>query len=244
MALIEEIAQQGNWLFKRRGFLPVFILLLSLVYFALKDFSAYNPSPYRDLLYLGISFLGFIIRILTIGRTPRGTSGRNIKKQRAETLNTTGIYSLIRHPLYVGNFIIWLGVALFLESAWCLIIFLLFFWIYYERIMFAEEHFLRDKFGATYLDWSSHTPAFIPRFKNWKRSNLEFSWRNVMKREYHGFVNIFLSFAFLDLVRNFFMYQKPYPTNLWIYLTSAAVFVWLVFHFLNKTIKLFRVKGR
>ena len=244
MALIEEIAQQGNWLFKRRGFLPVFILILALAYYALKDLSIYQPSPYRDLVYLGVSFLGFVIRILTIGQTPRGTSGRNIKKQRAEILNTTGIYSLIRHPLYLGNFFIWLGVAFFLESAWCLIIFLLFFWIYYERIMFAEEHFLRDKFGTAYLDWSSFTPAFIPKFANWKPSNLKFSWRNVMKREYHGFVNIFLSFAFLDLVRNYFMYKKPYPTEMWIYLTASAIAIWLVFHILNKTTKLFRVKGR
>jgi len=244
MALIEEFAKSGNWLFKRRGFLPVFILALGLLYFALKDYAIYQPNPYRDVVYLRISFLGFAVRIFTIGQTPRGTSGRNIKRQRAETLNTTGIYSLVRHPLYLGNFIIWLGVALFLESFWCVIVFLLFFWLYYERIMFAEEYFLRDKFGKQYLDWASYTPAFFPKFRNWKSSNLVFSWRNVMKREYHGFVNIFLTFTFLDLARSFFMSGRPYPSKMWIYLVSGAVFVWIIFHALNKTTKLFRVKGR
>ena len=244
MALIEELNRSGNWLFKRRGYLPVFLLGLALVYYALKDFSGYQPNSYRDLIYLLVSFIGFGIRVFTIGQTPKGTSGRNVKRQKAEILNTTGIYSLLRHPLYLGNFIIWLGVTLFLESYWCLIIMGLLFWLYYERIMFAEEVFLRDKFGKSYLDWSAYTPAFLPRFSNWKSSNLEFSWRNVMKREYHGFISIFLTFAFLDLVRNFFMIQQPYPNKLWILLSVAAFVIWIIFHLLNKATGIFKVKGR
>ncbi len=244
MALIEEFNRSGNWLFKRRGYLPVFILCLAILYYALKDYSGYHPSPYRDLIYLGVSLLGLVIRIVTIGQTPRGTSGRNIKRQRAETLNTTGIYSLVRHPLYLGNLIIWLGVALFLESLWCLLLFILLFWLYYERIMFAEEVFLREKFGKSYLDWSTDTPAFFPRFRNWQPSQFDFSWRNVIKREYHGFINIFISFTFLDLFRNFFVAKKPYPTLMWIVLSATAAVIWFIIHILKKNTKLFHVTGR
>lgn len=244
MGLIEEFNNSGNWLFKRRGYLPVFILLLALVYYALKDFTDYHPSPFRDLVYLGVSLLGLAIRIITVGQTPKGTSGRNIKKQRAEELNTTGIYSVVRHPLYLGNLIIWLGIALFLESVWCLLLFLLLFWLYYERIMFAEEMFLREKFGPAFLDWSSKTPAFFPRFRNWQPGQLEFSWRNVIKREYHGFINIFISFAFLDLFRNYFLSGRPYPTLMWIVLASSALLIWIIIHLLKKNTKLLHVKGR
>ena len=244
MALIEEFDKSGNWLFKRRGYLPVFILCLALVYYAFKDYTGYHPNPYRDLIYLGVSLLGLAVRIITVGQTPRGTSGRNIKRQRAETLNTTGIYSLVRHPLYLGNFIIWLGIALFLESLWCVLLFLLLFWLYYERIMFAEEVFLRQKFGSVFLDWSSNTPAFFPRFRNWKSSQLKFSWRNVMKREYHGFMNIFISFTFLDLFRNYFMSGKPYPSLMWILFSATAAVIWLTIHLLKKNSKIFHVKGR
>ena len=52
-----------------------------------------------------------MIRIYTVGTTPAGTSGRNRDKQIAEKLNKTGVYSIIRHPLYLGNLLIWLGVA-------------------------------------------------------------------------------------------------------------------------------------
>jgi protein-S-isoprenylcysteine O-methyltransferase Ste14 len=68
----------------------------------------------------------------------------------AEVLNTTWMYSLVRNPLYLGNFIIWLGLALFINVWWCTIIVILSFILFYERIIFAEEKFLREKFGKTF----------------------------------------------------------------------------------------------
>ena len=58
--------------------------------------------------------------------------------------------------------------------------------IYYERIMFAEEAFLRIRFGEFFEQWASATPAIIPRFSGWKPPSQEFSWRNVIRREYTG----------------------------------------------------------
>ena len=82
--------------------------------------------------------------------------------------------------------------------------------------MFAEEMFLRDKFGEEYLKWSETTPAFIPGFKKWIPSELPLSWKNVFKREYNGFGNILAGFTLLDLARNYFSQGKPYPTLMWI----------------------------
>ena len=71
---------------------------------------------------------------------------------------------MVRHPLYLGNFFMWLGVAMLTENTWFSIAFVLFYAFYYERIMYAEESFLRAKFGKTYLDWAAQVPAFIPSF--------------------------------------------------------------------------------
>ena len=98
------------------------------------------------------------IRAYTIGHTPKGTSGRNTKKQVANALNTTGAYSLVRNPLYLGIFFMGLGVALFAHLWWLTLIYVLAFWLYYERVIFAEEAYLRDKFGAEYLSWADRTP--------------------------------------------------------------------------------------
>ncbi len=103
MALIEEMENSGAWLFRWRSYLPLFALIVLVV--LMKDFSyPYNDHHFDmiwELFCLSISFMGLGIRALTIGQTPRRTSGRNTKKQVAESLNTTGIYSLVRHPLYL-----------------------------------------------------------------------------------------------------------------------------------------------
>ena len=61
---------------------------------------------------ISISVLGFLVRFYTIGTTPKGTSGRNTKEQVADVLNSSGMYSMLRHPLYLGNYLIWLGISL------------------------------------------------------------------------------------------------------------------------------------
>ena len=80
-------------------------------------------------------------------------------------LNLTGIYATVRHPLYLGNFLIWIGISTYVFNPLFIVIISLIFWLYYERIMFAEERFLERKFKDDYLNWSIGVPAFVPSFK-------------------------------------------------------------------------------
>lgn len=149
MALVHEYERCGNWLFRRRSWLPLFLFAAAvmILWFGKKEAGSFILRD--EMIFLGISLTGEIIRILTVGFAPRGTSGRNTADgQVAWELNVTGAYSLVRHPLYVGNFLMWLGPVLFLRSPWFTVVFILIYWLYYERIMFAEEQFLRRKFGG------------------------------------------------------------------------------------------------
>jgi hypothetical protein len=78
------------------------------------------------------------------------------------------------------------------------------YWLYYERIMFAEERFLEKKFGHRYLDWSLTAPAFIPSFKNYKPAPLTFSFKSVLRREYSGVLATIFGFVFIENLRNYF----------------------------------------
>jgi protein-S-isoprenylcysteine O-methyltransferase Ste14 len=93
-----------------------------------------------------ISLVGTVIRIIVVGYAADNTSGRNTDKQIADSINTTGLYSCMRHPLYLANYIMWLGIAVPMQNIYFVVISSLLFWLYYERIMFAEEQFLRNKF--------------------------------------------------------------------------------------------------
>lgn len=245
MALVHEFEKSGNWLFKRRSWLPVVLVAAGVLVMYLVNRQAIIFDMRDELIFLSVSLLGELIRILTIGFTPRNTSGRNTDQgQVAEYLNTTGIYSLIRHPLYLGNFFMWLGPVLFLKSIWFVIIFCLAYWLYYERIMFAEEQFLRKKFGEAYDKWSENVKAIFPFKFNYIPANLSFSAKNVLKREYNSFVNIFIIFLLLDLFRNYFLSGRIYVTEMWMYLGIAAVIIWLVIRTIHKKTTWLQVEGR
>ncbi len=210
MALIHSFESEGNWLFKRRGTLPVILFLLALPAIYFVDYSTLDTRFIYCINAASVfaCILGFLIRAYTIGTTPKGTSGRNTEQQVAEQLNSTGIYSMVRHPLYLGNYMMWIGIVLFTKNISFAIIVSLLFWIYYERIMFAEERFLERKFGDDYLNWSLKAPAFLPKFSQFKRSTISFSIKSVLRREYSGVLATVIGFAYIELMENVFQYKQ------------------------------------
>jgi protein-S-isoprenylcysteine O-methyltransferase Ste14 len=252
MALIEELEKSGNWLFRWRSFLPLVVFAVAIPLVLFKDSCCMQPavgSAYWWGSCLAVSFLGQIIRALTIGFTPRGTSGRNTAEgQVAETLNTRGIYGMVRHPLYLGNFFMWMGIVLFTGNWWFSAAVALAFWLYYERIMFAEEAFLRRKFGEAYLTWSESTPAFLPRLSGWTAPGVRFSMRNVLKREYNGFFAMFLSFAIMDWAQAARLYGFQWNARSlslhWQYMLAGAFVIFIVLRSLKKYTRVLDVEGR
>lgn len=208
MALIHSLEKSGNKLFRFRGQIPLILFILSVpaVYFS--DYSHYFESENCRLILLitsaVISFAGQVIRAIAIGTSNKHTSGRNTKEQVAEALNTTGIYSTVRHPLYLGNYFMWIGIVIYVGNIYFFLVVSLLFWLYYERIMFAEERFLERKFGEDYVNWSLKVPAFIPSCKNYVKNDIPFSMKTILRREYSGVTATIISFVFVDFLRNSF----------------------------------------
>jgi protein-S-isoprenylcysteine O-methyltransferase Ste14 len=245
MALVHEFENSGNWLFKRRSWLPVFMIVVGIFAMYIENRQAILFDMRDELIFLGVSLAGQMIRVLTVGFTPKNTSGRNtIDGQIADELNVTGIYSILRHPLYMGNFFMWLGPVLFLRSVEYTLVFILLYWLYYERIMFAEEQFLRRKFGEIYDKWSETVGSFIPYSIKYIPSKLQFSMRNVLKREYNSFVNIFVVFTIMDVFRNYFLSERIYLTPMWIYLLVSSFIIWISVRTIHKRTKWLEVDGR
>ncbi|HEX7493553.1 MAG TPA: isoprenylcysteine carboxylmethyltransferase family protein [Bacteroidales bacterium] len=245
MALVHELENSGNWLFKRRSWLPLFIIAAGIIIMYLGNRQAIIFDMRDELIFLGVSMFGEVIRILTVGFAPKNTSGRNtVNGQLADELNVTGIYSILRHPLYLGNFFMWLGPVLFLRSIGFTIVFGLIYWLYYERIMFAEEQFLRKKFGDIYDKWSETVSSFIPFTFNFIAPKLPFSIKKVLKGEYNSFINIFVIFTLLDLFRNYFLSGKIYLNDMWIYLFVGAGVIWLAVRTIHKRTRWLEVEDK
>jgi len=189
--------------------------------------------------------LGLLVRVYTVGYTPKNTSGRNTTEgQVADVLNTQGIYSTVRHPLYVGNFFMWLGIAMLVQDIWYMVAFTFIYWVYYERIMFAEEQFLRKKFGEIYVNWSLKTPAFIPSLKNFSSADLTFSWKKVIKKEKNGVAAVFIVFLIFRFIRDYLLTGTVVTDSWQVYATIVSVVIYFILKVLKSSTKVFEEEGR
>jgi len=246
MALQEELESAGNWLFRWRSYVPLLPTLL--IFIALRDYHYPGHSDIVHFVWETMCFmtglLGLGIRVFTVGHTPSGTSGRNTQEQVAESLNTTGIYSCVRNPLYLGNFFMGLGIAMFVYNAWVIIVYTLLFWLYHERIIFAEEAFLRKKFGETYLDWANQTPAFIPSFNNYRKPSLSFSVKTAISREANSYIALVILLSILDVATNSVASGSAYLSSIWLVVLEISFAFWLVVRAIRKLSNFFYVEGR
>jgi protein-S-isoprenylcysteine O-methyltransferase Ste14 len=245
MALKEEMIAQGNWLFRNRSWIPLLALAVLLASLP------FSPAPLPGNRWLAweafcvaLSLAGLAVRAAAIGTKPRGTSGRNRRVQHATTLNTRGIYATVRHPLYLGNALMWAGIALY-PRTWAAAVFVAaFFWVFYERVMLAEEEFLRGRFGAEYERWAETTPAFLPAPRRWTRPGLPFSLRAVLKGEYPGFLAVALLFcilrAGLDLVHLHTVLVRPF----WLSFLALGLLAYAVLRTLRKHTRVLATEGR
>ncbi len=244
--LADEFERAGTWLFRWRSYLPLVLLVLA-VPAARYNASWPGSSPGNvawEALCLAVAFLGLAVRILTVGYVPAGTSGRNTMKQVAATLNATGMYSLVRHPIYLGNFLMWFGLSLLPRCWWFTVITVLVFWLYYERIMFAEEGFLFEQFGEQYREWAARTPAFIPNLANWIKPDLPFSLKSAVSREYSTLFTIIALFTVLNSLISWFSRGTPLPDPFTLKLFALGLLVYGAIRFLKKRTDLLKTEGR
>lgn len=243
MALIEEYTKTGNFLFRYRSFFPTIFILSGLISLILsRHNSGTGLHQYLELAMFFLALLGLIVRIITVGYAAHFTSGRNTHFQRADSLNKLGMYSIVRHPLYLANFIIWLSLAFYVWNVWFIILFCLAYWLYYERIMFAEEFFLRKKYGEEYLNWSENTPPFFPKFKNFKKPQFKFNYKKIFRAEVNGYMSIVAIFTVMNSLENLIMMKSILPDLMWIYIFSISLFVYIILKIIKKKTQLFADK--
>jgi len=175
------MVQLGNFLFRvRNGLFPLAYLLLLV---------QGRPVSDQDWLMAALGFLvalvGQAIRVVTIGLAYIIRGGRN-RRVYAEELVTTGIFAHCRNPLYLGNYIILVGVAI-AGNGWLFILLgLPAFLLFYRAIIAAEENFLRHKFGAAYDDYCARVNRLLPRLSGLRETvrSMEFRWSRVIVKEY------------------------------------------------------------
>lgn len=189
----------GNFLFRYRNSLfPVACVLLFLP----------GPDPFPDPLQAAavgavVATLGQIVRGATIGLryVIRGGRGRRVY---AEDLVTDGIYSHTRNPMYVGNLLIMIGVAI-ASNSWATIAVAVPLGLFmYASIVAAEEDYLRQRFGAAFTAYCRDVPRWFPRLTGLATTlrSMQFRWRRVIVKEYgtpFGWISVLVLIALYNV---------------------------------------------
>ncbi len=135
------------------------LLYLAVILLARRDFP-FSPLPAALGLVLAVAGVALCVWAKVHLKT-NFTVTLGIKEDHA--LITSGPYALVRHPIYTGFLLQFLGGALLYDSgATLLLLFLPFVaWFYWQS--FAEEKLLVDRFGEAYRRYRATTGRLLPR---------------------------------------------------------------------------------
>ncbi|MBH75723.1 MAG: lipid A phosphate methyltransferase [Flavobacteriales bacterium] len=236
----------GDFLFKYRGQIPILLFLLVIPFIWKTDYSSFSNKTIvtNNIISIIISFFGLLIRFYTVGKTPGGTSGRNRSKQIAKKINTKGIYSITRNPLYFGNYLIWLGISIFSLNTFFTILLSFFFFFYYGKIIKTEEKFLFKKFGNSFIEWKKRTPGFFPSFKKYKSDKYSLSIKTILKREYSSLLATIFSFFYISTLINLKLNSNNLIDRKWLTILVITITVTIILRAIKRNTNLLNQKGR
>ncbi len=164
-----EIARQG---------LGLLLLLVCAVF---------TEAAGADRIYFGLvlALLGQVWRIYAAGVIYKN-----------KQLATTGAYSLVRHPLYLGNFLILAGFTIASANWIVVLVVLFFFWFYYPAAIKYEDTKLELIFEDRWREWSANTPAMFPTRLAWTaNADAEWNARQSMLRNGELIISVFIVFC-------------------------------------------------
>ncbi|MBN2055336.1 isoprenylcysteine carboxylmethyltransferase family protein [bacterium] len=148
---------------------------------------------------LVITSLGLLIRIWAAGYLVKN-----------KELSTMGPYGVVRHPLYLGSFLIGLGLTSAVGSCVLTAVYLVSFGIIYHLTMLVEETRMEKLFPDQYQIFHNSTGRLMPRLDAFRRVTWR-SWRpaNLVKnREYRQILGS-LAILVLLLLRQQFLPPLP-----------------------------------
>lgn len=131
------------------------ILIVSFPGFFIRSYTGGFWDEWVELLGFALIFLGQIIRV----------SARGYKAEhsgQSQELIQGGPYQIVRNPMYLGIFLIGLGVVLAIFKWWAVLIFILIFIIRYILLIYKEEKKLLMIFTDKYQAYCKKVPRIFP----------------------------------------------------------------------------------
>lgn len=249
MSLSGKLTKCWRLLSQYKSYIP-FLILPPFFLFAMKE-SVYLENLVGDgledvwvLVCFCISLIGLGIRAFTVGHLPDKTTQNGIRP-----LNTTGMYSIVRNPLYLGSFIIILGLLLCIKVWWLVLLGTFAYFLYVEYAILGEEKKFTENYGQTYVAWREKTPVILPNFSLWQKPDLSFSWKMVLKREYPALLAIGTTFFITEIVTDLVFENDTFANwfaedIVWPITFAVILIIGVTLHYLKNHTTMLKVEGR
>ena len=221
----------GDFLFKHRSFTPIPLMIIVILFFRPIDYGKNNLM--LNLCGFFISIIGEFIRVLGIGFSFSGTSGRE-NYLRADNLNMTGIYSIVRNPLYIGNVLIYSGILVVFSNLFAILIFDIFIILQYYFIILSEEGYLRKKYGKDIDLYFKNVSRIVPNFKNYKKPILKFSLKKIIFNENDSIFNILMMLVLILAYKQTTFYGSIDNLKIYVITGILLIFVYAIIKILKK----------
>ncbi|MCK9409180.1 MAG: isoprenylcysteine carboxylmethyltransferase family protein [Bacteriovoracaceae bacterium] len=146
-------------IFELRSYTPIPFLLVMVLYA--------DPTVATLIAGFTVALLGEAIRFW--GVSIAGSETRTTGVIGATNLITDGPFGHVRNPLYVGNILMYLGIAIMSNALVPYLVAVVFVWfaLQYHLIVLREEEHLRTAFGPEYGTYCEKVPRFIPRIRRY-----------------------------------------------------------------------------
>ncbi len=144
-----------------------------------------------------IALVGALLRLWSAGHIEKG-----------KVLTQSGPYAYTRNPLYLGSFVMALGIIVAGQGYWLLPIFGAFYITFYYPVMKAEEQELFGGYGERFVEYSKRVPLFFPNFRKEGCNSSAFLWSRVLRnREHRTFAGLILAVIILVISKGESLYH-------------------------------------
>lgn len=154
--------QTGGWLLVAVQF-ALFVLLVVLPWrVAPADLSTSNP-----LIWLGVALIvaGLVVALAGLTRLGSALSANPVPLPAAG-LRTSGVYAVVRHPIYSGILLSAIGFTVAVGSWWQVVVTVGLGVLFTGKSRW-EDAMLAEEYGTAWQEWAHDTGAIVPRL--WPR---------------------------------------------------------------------------
>jgi len=126
----------------------VIIMPFVIVYSIFLPLETNTVWLYVGLPIFAVSLVMYVVTILNVATTP------------VDEPVTKGVYRILRHPIYFGGFLMYIGVGIACAS-WVVLLCAVLWLVLFHIVVPTEERFLVERYGGAYQEYMNSTPRWI-----------------------------------------------------------------------------------